>query len=619
MALLGFAGIGIAVIASVIATWYLLIWIRLRRIKPKPQFLVRDGAFCELARRVLGEPPMIAGPADHGTRGGEQGIIPPPVLEPGKGLASARMGSAAMWMAAGADGITPGLEVWLRWSSVDEHVFQAASHMSHEQIDGFADLLKMVNAKGYAIETAGFFNKLLGHVGEWHVQEHLAAAGHAVAMPSVTNEPSVDLWVDGHGMNVKTVADVATAAHEHFADHPDVPIIVPADAANIPEDALYFDPAHGLDVAALAVSDHAVIVDSALSHADVAQQAHDAIDLLQDPGPHAHVPWVTFAISAFREGRLLVRGNTDLGRAVKNVVVDTASVGGGAFVGMKIGAVAGTAFGPVGTVIGGVVGGIGGALLGRKTANAIKRIPLEEAQKAYNAALLQYRQAEQEAARFAETAWATSLTREQDMLNQELASIRSAHDKMVEHLRERVAKAAFLGRDEAERVLRDAESRVLAVVSAATERLRCKAPGFRSWIAGFVAPREYAEKRALERDATRWRQQARQLLRAWPGDEEGTSRVYDLVMAAPGGQHDALAYLENVARQRHRTCLALRSTMETALAEAAKARAKAVARLRDAWSGIEEEVRERLLPAVSSPQTSADCFRSELRKAGVEV
>jgi gas vesicle protein len=524
-----------------------------------------------------------------------------------------------MWAASLLDGAMPALDTWSRWCSVDEHVFQAASHMCHEQIDSFADLLRVVHAKDYAVDSAGFFNKLLGHVGEWHVQEHLMRAGHAVAMPWATNEPSVDMWVDGHGVNVKTVSDCASAAQEHFAQHPDIAIVVPSDAANIPDDALYFNPAHGLDLSALADSDHTVIVDTALSHADVAGQVHDAVDVLQDPYPHPHVPWVTVAISAFREARLLVEGATELGRALKNVALDTAGVATGGALGMKIGASFGSLFGPLGTAIGASVGGIAGAILGRKVSNEIKRAPLKNAEQKYKDALGRYERTVQEAKEFAETSWQNAVQTEHKSLRQNLDRIQSEYDRIAGELRHRLEKAVFLSREQAERILTKVESDIDSVVEQTEACRRKKASGVLNVIAGIVAPQEYAEERAVKRGSKQWKREAKELLRSWPGPEEGTSKVFDLVLAAPGGERLALAHLQTVRDQRRVAYSGLRRAAENASAQAALARANSVARLRDIWYTIEAEVRDKLFRAADVVRCASDELLCELRKAGVRV
>jgi hypothetical protein len=67
--------------------------------------------------------------------------------------ADARLERAGEWSAAVADGALPAVDVWTRWSSVDHHVFQAVEHLSHQQVEGFADLLRVVDAKKYAVES----------------------------------------------------------------------------------------------------------------------------------------------------------------------------------------------------------------------------------------------------------------------------------------------------------------------------------------------------------------------------------------------------------------------------------------------------------------------------------
>ena len=360
-----------------------------------PLLLPSDGAFLRLVAARIGTPDDLL-IAVHSERPPAEAIDR---TKASGGSGQQRIDSAspptdrnAKWVtgAAAIDATWPGLDVWWRWKSVDDHVFQAFEQLSHDHVGGLADLLNLVDAKQYAIGSAGFHYKLLGHVGEWHVREHLDNAGAAVVMPRSTNEPGLDLWADGHAINVKTVADAGAAASQHFADYPGIPIIVPSDAVHIPTDALHFGHAAWLSSSELAEHDHLTIVDDALSHADIAENTSHATDVLQDSGAHLHFPLVTMAVSGFREGRLVANGSTNLARAAKNVVVDTAAVGGGGAIGMKAGALAGTVFGPVGTVIGGIAGGILGAFGGRAAAKTIKRAPLEAAKLAYEATVSQY-------------------------------------------------------------------------------------------------------------------------------------------------------------------------------------------------------------------------------------
>lgn len=608
----------IAAVSFLCLRWGLL-WLYAKRFKPAPELKVVPGAFARLAASVLGEPPHpVTQDGKASTTQDSGSAVPPKAHEtlPSEGKPR-HLESFAKWFAASADGAAPAVDVWTRWSSVDDHVFQAVSHMTHEQIESVADLFRVVEAKGYLVGTEGFFNKLLGHLGEWHVQEHLMAAGHAVAMPFGTNEPAVDMWVDGHGVNVKTVQDVASAAHEHFAAHPDVPIIVPADAANIPDDALYFDPSNGLDTAVLDSADHTVIVDTALSHAELAQQAKDAIDVLENPAPDAHVPWVTIAISAFREGRLLVEGNTDLLRAAKNVAVDAAAVGGGAALGAKIGAAVGSAFGPVGTAAGGAIGGLIGALAGRAVANEIRLEPLKQAKAEYETSLERYRSAEQEAIEYAKREWEHHKTAEQSRLGSKVQKIEKRVAATLPRLRRRLGAAKILKESQARSLLNKCEKQIGPILEHAQQKLDQKVLGVRRLFAVFLAPREYAELRAVKKEARLWKRKAKKLLEKWEPNAESTAKVFDLVMALPGGEEKARSHLERVRGERQQAYVAMRSCVVEGLVEAIQARVQAVDRLRNAWSRIEDEVRERLEPLTDALKASANRYRCELRKAGI--
>ena len=596
--------------------WRIFLWTYSRRVQFQRRVVIVRGKFAKLAEKYWGKPPLLETPGCRikTPEGGD--------MDNGKhefNPRESRKQNVAFWGAAAADGMTPGIDMWMRWNSVDEHVFKAVSHMVHEQIDSFADLLRVVDAKGYAVQSAGFFNKLLGHIGEWHVREHFLEAGHTVVMPSGSNEPGVDMWVDGQGVNVKTVDDVLSAANVHFSDHPDIPIVVPADAHNIPPEALHFDPAQGLDMASVAGGDHAIIVDHALSHAELVDQTQNAVDVLSDPAPHAHIPWITIAISVFREGRLLLRGDTDLQRAGKNVLVDGTAVGGGAAIGIKIGGVVGGIFGPLGAALGGAVGGFAGAIAGRLTANKIKLAPLKKAKLKYERALEQYKMAESEAVAYAEGAWNTVRSQEQAHLNAELQRIKREKMEIINTLQERLSSAAFLKPEEARKLLQDAEERIDSMLHIAEHELHQSIHRFFRPIAWIIAPREYLQLHILRRDVKRWKREARKVLKSWPGDQKGTERVFDLLIATPDGEAIARNHLKQLHKMRNQVYARLNAIAQMCLSEALVARRKAVENLRNAWAEIEAEVQRRLEPAIKELKYSSEKYKSELRKAGVKV
>lgn len=593
--------------------------LRRRQIPVKPIARVELGAFNRLVADSVGEPheslavlqsqtaksALIAPALDHARKDAN---VPPSAA-----------GKAVAWGGALADGLAPAVGVWEQWTTVDQHVFQAFSHLAGEQVDGVADLLRVVDAKGYAVESAGFAHKLLGHVGEWQVQDHLMAAGATVAMPAATNTPGFDLLADGQAMNVKTVGDAATAAHAHFADYPDIPIIVPSDAAHIPPDALHFDPGAGLDAAAIAGHDHLVIVDAALSHAEMAGQTDHALDVVSDPGPHLHFPWFTAALSSAREAQLLIKGHTDLARAAKNVFVDTAAVGGGGAVGAKTGAFIGAAFGPLGAVVGGIAGGVIGALGGRAVANSVKRAPLESAKVGYETALRTYQVKEAELVAEAGIVWNRAHKEEAEALLAKVQRLRAEHEDDLAALGRKVQRAALLDHTAAERLLKASASQVANVCARDRAALRARVS---IWIwpwAGLIAPREAQTYVQHRREFRRWKRAARNLLSRWTGSAANTSACFDLVIATPIGNEPAEKHILSTEASRTQAIAVAARKHQALLGGATQCRVEAVASLRERWGQIRNHVDASLAPLLDALRKSSEELRQELRRHGVEA
>ncbi len=196
---------------------------------------------------------------------------------------------------------------------------------------------------------------------------------------------------------MKTYGDVSDLSG-HFDRYPDTAVVVPGDAAGIPEHSLHFDPAtsHGLDGVhdALASGSHGVvIVDDALSGGAIHDhlQHAEALATHGETVVHGHLPYVTLALSGLREFDLLLTGKTDFATAAKHAALDATGTGVGGAVGAKSGAVLGTMLWPgVGTVIGGIAGGIFGAMKGREFTGDIKQRPFKEAVASYESALSQF-------------------------------------------------------------------------------------------------------------------------------------------------------------------------------------------------------------------------------------
>ena len=525
---------------------------------------------------------------------------------------------AAGWAAAAVDAAIPAAQAWSLWHSVDRHIFQAFEHLSHQQIDGVADVLRLIDAKGYAIETAGFTHKLLGHLGEWHVQEHMIQAGMPVAMPFGSNEPGLDMWVGEHAVNVKTVADAGGAAAGHFADYPHIPIVVPSDAAHIPADALHFDPTHGLDPSMLR-GDHLTVVDDALRHADMVAHTDHALNVLGDPGPHLHFPYVTMAVSGFREARLLISGNTDVERAVKNVAVDTVAVGGGGAIGMKTGAAFGVPFGPLGIMLGGLIGGAIGAAAGRAGANVIKSAPLEESKRNYEYTLQRYSEKEKELTAEASAQWKQEQNIIERHIQEYAESEKASQNKKLTEAHEQLTASLQVNVNQAKQYFDLARSSVEKFLREEKEQLKLLIPPLALPWSGFFEPGLTSALLRHSSEFSNWRENIDSLLAQWNGTPEEISHFFDLVLAVPTGAHLTSAYLNKVRTTRVTTAATMGQSLQESMSRMVAKRENAVSQLREKWSRISGLVEQEIAPYVASLRRDSDHFRSELRKAGIEA
>jgi hypothetical protein len=128
-----------------------------------------------------------------------------------------------------------------------------------------------------------------------------------------------------------------------------------------------------------------------LTHSFVAAKEHlgqvdlDSFTVPHDAAlPHFHFPFITLAISATREIRLLSEDKTTIGSAIANASLDIAGTSAGGLGGAKLGAIVGSFLAPgAGTIVGGAVGGMIGALAARFATNAVKEIPLKNAAGVY--------------------------------------------------------------------------------------------------------------------------------------------------------------------------------------------------------------------------------------------
>ena len=134
---------------------------------------------------------------------------------------------------------------------IDEHVYTAMGQLAGRQLDSIGDLHTYLRSWDSAeigeSLPEGALNKLMGHLAEPIVHQHLEEFGWQVETPDLSNQPGYDRILNGeHVVNIKTVADSSSLA-SHFEKYPDIPVVVPGDMAGIPDNAIHLDAAGSLE------------------------------------------------------------------------------------------------------------------------------------------------------------------------------------------------------------------------------------------------------------------------------------------------------------------------------------------------------------------------------------
>jgi outer membrane lipoprotein SlyB len=599
----------------------------LRRITYKPERLNwRSGRFQHLELEILGAPPEVpelekresAGDGDEGKK-----RIPPEFSPPSS--RPEELTGFALGAAAPADAVLENDYLWA-WHHVDQHLFPAVEQMTHHSVHSVADLSHAIYGQGWKIDpwhdvSKHLVNNVKGHVAEWLAGDHLQHAGIPVHMAASSNLPGMDLWAAGQPLNVKSYADVAHALRDHFARYPDIAALVNVDAAHIPPEALHFDPSHGFDPADLHHAGHFAFVDDALSNADVTHATRHGLDVAAGHAHiHLHIPWITMAISGIRELRLLYKGATDLQRALKNVAVDTATVGGGAAIGAKTGAAIGSAIAPgVGTLIGTVLGGVTGAVLGRLAANKIKQAPLREATQVYEATLQKFKAGQEEERKQADRQWSTFSAEQQTWLAKERDTAEQEARDAIRRAQNRLRQAEALSPDTALAVLACASRELADRVSVAHEKCRTF-PVWQHWlwpsVESMTAQRAW---RWIHEDVGRWEKARERLRNLILRVEYSPQIVFDLATVTPGGEVEARKFLAMVGLERAKALAAAEQAGAAAVNRVLKARASVVERLRTKQRELVRWVQDRLEPYVNRLLRKQENLISELKKAGVKV
>lgn len=603
-----------------------------------PSFDVREGAFDDLARDLLASETLA--PQLRFADGRTEAVTPPTsghgTSDLGRGARGSRRRSGghipssakeSLIVASPSSALALGAvaEAVHDVLAVDSSVLRSLHQLSREQVDGLADLRTLQDSHSY--DLTGY--KVRGGAGEQQVADHFSEAGHTVTWPGggptefgPSNNPGWDLAVDGHEVNVKVVEDAAQAVSEHFAKYPDVPLVLNADAANTPDDALVFDGTTTFDSAEL-VGDHVVVIDESLTLSGIEEAQAAVADAAESPvaeGLADQIPVLSFLTAAVRsgysEGRLLAGGKTDLQRALKNVLIDTAAKGGGAtaggIAGAKTGALVdaalgGTSFG-LGAVLGGLIGAVGGAFAGGQAASHIKLAPLREAQAELRRALDDLDGAVATEKDSAESALRVATHRADSDFRRRASTCRRAFEELLDELAARHHAVVSL-----------TPTRVDALAATAEESVNAAVANHALLVSGLHGRQEKAGLsglRASRAAADRWRARLRAAVSAHRCDQAAGSQVFDVLMASPAGPALARQYLTACAqhsRLLRRTALEGNRQMVRSIRAA---RADAVTNVQVARRTALGRANDALTPYKSRLSEAHAKTKGELAKAG---
>ncbi|WP_139173609.1 hypothetical protein [Geodermatophilus telluris] len=495
------------------------------------------------------------------------------------------------------------------WLTPNQSVLDAMQALTHDQVSNSLDLWSGVHDNGYHLWSASSLIKWRGHVGEQQVMEQLSPwLGDRIQLEPLSNNPGSDLSIDGRDFNVKVTEDFQNVGPSHFAENPDIPIILNSDAANIPQDALHVDLSEPFDVAML--DGHHVIVaegftlsgaEDALTDAfgPVVGGIHDAGDLGDAASAAVHdaaFPVLGSAIrvvrSGIREGALL-KHHGDTGRLVKNVGTDVAVTGGGVAVGATIGHIVGGGIDVLsggmtlgaGTWLGGIAGSALGGFLGSQASRSLRMVPLKDARADVGIKL---------------EAYSSKITEVEDRTN------RTWHEDVLPTAQRRaeVATASLRGTAQAS-------------MSAASTDLHAAATLDRGSRKALL---DRARKRVDATSAQEDSALARRRARAWSLAADTaweTADVFDVVLASPGGERVTREWLEDAAARQE---LVLAAAAETArlIGEAAiRTRATLASSLADTRAELFAEGKRQLDKPLRDLEQANAKVRHELVATGL--
>ena len=506
---------------------------------------------------------------------------------------------------------------------LDDSMLNALTQLSGQQVDGLADFLNLQSVRDYQLESI----KLRGTIGEQQSATSFEQAGHEVTWPAggptefgPSNNPGWDFQIDGQEVNIKVTQDAADAASAHFAKYPDIPMVVNADASNIPADAIYFDPEIGLDPASI-VGENVTIVNESLTLSGIESLQGGVADVDGTTDFDAAgdaIPVLSFVVAAVhsgvREGRLARDGKTSAERALKNVGIDTASKGGGAAAGAWAGGKSGAAIDAMAggtllgipTLIGAAAGAMGGGYFGGRASAHARLKPLRSAQTKLLSQLEAFDGDAEQARHEAEQSVQTAVGSHRVRLEEAAAAAREAYVQLVEGLRSELSDATSLTVDEANELMLGRRDEVRDVVDRYEGDLRES-----GWIKRLLATNRVQK---AQEASNRWDQAAEKAVAGMASD--GVGPLFDVLMALPGGRGDAEAFLDRLAATRGSVQARAVAANEHMVRVVAHERARTVKDLEKAREAAGSRARSSVSASARNVERARDSVWKELDAAG---
>jgi hypothetical protein len=480
------------------------------------------------------------------------------------------------------------------WAHVDQAVLDGYARYVNDEMVSILDLYRdAVGRSGDSLD--GWVNGLRGHVAEQEVFGQLGSwIGDGLTIPSSGSFPGVDATILGTDFNVKATNDVSRAAAEHFEKYPDVPLIVNADAPNMPDSVTHIDLSQPFDPASLN-PESLIIVADGLELSGIVESINDVAGFGELGGDMDGLPGIGFVISAarsgYREGRLL-KVHGDKTRLVKNVGVDTALIGGGGLAGAKAGLLAGGAVDVatggltlgMGALIGGIVGALGGGKAGAMAANTLRTQELRSRQEQLTAALDRYGSALARLEHETSRSWDEAVRKVEDDLDVAESDLRTLQQKTSE-------EAGLLLRSTTE--ISDAQAQNLLI--AARSRV----------------------DQALAREHT---STARRRAAAWDAASRGSvglDAVMDVILASPGGTQVVGAWLAGAETARRQALGVLAAGRELVRASATQARTAASNTLNQERIRLQDKAEQELASHIAYVEKASIRVEEEAKALGM--